>query len=308
MSSPDQQPELFPSRRAALKAGILTVEGLAAAFAFPLERTISMIRHRTSTPSRLNDGGYEPHARNRLTDATHPSIENTGSIRNLGVWHVEDFFHMHERHFHEAIDACDLLLTEGNTYENTEYAIPSGQKFFDLCNEYASAQHKTIYFIDRHRTPLLYYQGAYSLPLVSGTGLAMTIDTRARILSSLKERFNLLTTRRNILRTIAGLGLLSAEMLGSVHLDSDTPPEEYSGYIVRGRSAIMMQNVLTVANASPTTKILTITGDAHAELFEQYFQDPNLLERDLRTYSIHDTIYSLPMTKKGPEDHEPREV
>lgn len=70
----------------------------------------------------------------------------------------------------------------------------------------------------------------------------------------------------------------------------------------------MMQNVLTVAEAAPTAKILTITGDAHAELFEQYFQDPNLLERDLRTYSIHDAIYSLPIEKMGPGDGAPHEV
>lgn len=316
MNSPDQQPELSLSRRAAIKAGILAVEGLAVASVYPIEETIRVIHHRTSPPLRLNDGGYGPEAHHRLTDAQHPSLENTGSIRNLGVWHVENFFHLHRQHFHEAIDACDLLLTEGNTYENTEYANPSGKRFFELCNEYAGARNKTIYFIDRHRTPLLYYQGAYSLPLVSLTGLAMTLDTRERIFSFTKEQnspaaekhFNLLTTRRNILRAIAGLGLLSALMPGSVHLDSDTPPEEYSGYIARGRSAIMMQNVLTVSEASPTAKILTITGDAHAELFEQYFRDSNLLERDLRTYSIHDAIYSLPTTKKGPGDHEPREV
>lgn len=151
MSSPNQQPEFFPSRRAALKAGILAAEGLAVTFAFPIKSTISMIRHRISTPFFLHDGGYGPDARQRLTDTMHPSLENTGSIRNLGVWHVEDFFHLHRQHFHEAIDACDLLLTEGNTYENTEYANPSGQRFFALCNAYASAQHKTIYFIDRHR-------------------------------------------------------------------------------------------------------------------------------------------------------------
>lgn len=312
MDAPEPQPEFLLGRRAALKAGILAAEGLAVTLALPIEHTISMIRHQISTPFRLNDGGYGPDARNRLTDAKHPSLENTGSIRNLGVWHAEPFFHMHRQHFHEAIDACDLLLTEGNIYENTGYANPSGQRFFELCNEYAGARNKTIYFIDRHRTPLLHYQGAYSLPLVSLTGLVMTMDTSKRILSFMvkekEQHFQLLTTRRNVLRAIAGLGLVSAWMPGSVPLDITTPPEEYDGYIVRGRSAIMMHNVLTVAEAAPAAKILTITGDAHAELFEHYFGDPDLLAQDLRTYSIHDTIYSLPITKKGPGDLEPREV
>jgi hypothetical protein len=161
--------------------------------------------------------------------------------------------------------------------------------------------------IDNIRREVINFQKGYSLPTATVIGMWMAMDDMdvlaKRQLPGRESR--LLTTRRNILR-LFGLGAWGSAYVAhhSDALDKDRRPEEYSGYITRGRSAKMMENILAVARQFPDARISVITGDAHAQLFELYFRDPGLLARDLRTYWIFNEIYEKGVHEILPEETE----
>ncbi|MBI2523949.1 hypothetical protein HY464_02970 [Candidatus Peregrinibacteria bacterium] len=303
MSSPDRGPCL-PSRRAAIAAGIRVAEEIGLLSVYPIHTLLQL--NRQPLPP-LQTFGYTPDIPNRLTNEVHLNIQK-GQIHNLGVLHIQPFFHQHKKFFERAIVHCDALLLEGNPFSYREYKNPLAEAFFDQCFDTAATHQKTTYFIDEHRMPIIFFQGNFALPSTLLTAMAMSCDTRHAVSAYLRndrQQVPLLSTRRNMLRLLAGIGLGSAWITRIPDTDN---PDEYDGYIQRGRSAIMMRNTLTIANAAPTAKLLTITGNVHAQLFEHYFADPTLLEQDLHDYRVHDAIYSLPMQKMEPGGHELQEV
>ncbi|MBI3336232.1 hypothetical protein HYZ98_01550 [Candidatus Peregrinibacteria bacterium] len=307
MTSSESEPR--PTRRAAIHAAIRRCEEVALFFAFPLSTLLSPLREKSPLPP-LHTIGYAPDSSLRLTNAHHPNDQG-GSIHNLGVLHTKPFFRQHEDFFDQAITDCDALLLEGNPFINREYQRPSARAFFEQCIDAATAHQKTMYFIDEFRGPFIYYQGTFALPSTMLTALTMNLDTAIEehrqyhrdLEQGTPSPLPLLSTRRNVLRALAGIGLGSEWILRTPNTDN---PEEYDGYILRGRSAIMMRNTCTIAHAAPAAKLLTTTGNIHAELFEHYFRDPSLLKRDLRDYCIHDAVYSLPIQMMEPGDQVPK--
>ena len=305
MTYPEQEPPL-PHRRAAITRGIRTCEEIALLSACAIQ-AISSLKKLPSL--RINTMGYAPDSPFRLINEHHPNNQD-GSIHNLGVAHIKPFFRQHKEFFEQAISDCDALLLEGNIFSYPEYQNPLARAFFEQCVDTAVDHQKTMYFIDRYLAPLIFLQKNFSLPLTLLTTFDMSLDTKCALKKfhhdSQKGKSTsvpLLSNRRNFMRALAGIGLGSAWLMRTPDTDN---PEEYDGYIQRGRSAIMMRNILTISETDPTAKLLTITGDAHAQLFEHYFENPDLLTRDLRSYRVHDAVYGLPMQSMQPGDLEPK--
>lgn len=307
MTSIEEDPSAI-SRQAATKLGIRLCEELALLAGVTLH-TMSQVFQKPALP--LHTVGYGPEFPHRLINQTHLNLQGS-HIHNLGVYHTEPFFHQHQSFFEQKIRDCDVLCIEGNPYSSPEYTIPSARRFFEKCTKPAIAQQKTIYFIDEINKPLIVFQGTFAIPVAMLSPLGMQIDSISALKKFERDQqqgktpsLPLFSTRRNFLRALTAMGLGSAWLLRMPETDK---PEEYDGYFQRGRSAIMMRNIRTIAEASPSAKLLAITGNAHAELFEHYLANPTLLERDLHDYRIHDAIYSLPMEKMEPGDREPAVV
>lgn len=283
-----EHPQVPFTRRELLVQGVRSVESLAFCSSL-FVGMVSNVRDTLRSTMHVSDVGYEENRRLQLTDQRHSHRFGEGSIRNVGVNHNSQFLEVERFHKHitQVIDECDVLLLEGAAREYERHGA-----FFTYWREEALARKKTVFDIDYIRRNLFAIQKNYSLTFATGTGMGMLMnDVTDHTLRWYKNvPLRLCTARRNILRVL-GLTLWgSAYTLR--HSDADVlSSEQQEGYVIRGRSAKMMEGILLTAQRYPEAHIATLTGEGHARLLELYFSDQELLKKDLESYRILNAIY-----------------
>lgn len=258
---------------------IVLTETTAALFASLVGYAGLPKRFPPDTTSQVHKlaAGYDQEKPQHLIDQTH-TLKNGALFRNLGVMHDERSYRTFQGHLHTAIDACDVLLTEHSPAD-----------FFGPCERHALKQGKPVYGIDEHDRRLL--EAAISLEGAGAIGLA--VDAAFGLYRKQKRGISMRawTTRRNFLRalTVGGLGV--ALFTGASILETKVrKPTDCKGFLTRGRTASMLAQSLAIAQ-DPRKRYLLLTGDNHAEIIEQYFEHPEILEEDLRNFRAQFAVF-----------------
>lgn len=214
--------------------------------------------------SKKHQGERFSHQHHSYTyPATHTrcTIQNV-LFENLGITHEETSFHRRWNYISPLIQSADtLLLEEGPSFDNIrEYALGFGKNVL------------MIDHISRVNFDAMLANSFFS----SGLGLFGLLYSHR-------------CTKREFLKMFS-LGMISSQysltpVTSLPTWITDNPRYDFS-FLVAARSALMLENIITIGQKKEYGRLLSITGDFHAQMMLQYVNNPQEFSVSLSAYKL----------------------
>jgi hypothetical protein len=198
---------------------------------------------------------------------------------NIRVLHDDKLLDYYKTKIHPEIDKADIILLEYPAISKDEY---NTNGWFATFAKYAKEKGKVVDEIDFHNSLT-----DYTKIVVGATAGIVVLRT---IIDSFEEKSEESVKFRTYFAGLLGLDFFSftpkSEIVGNIASSIGGKETMRYNFDLKtdGRTIFMLLRILKTIKDNPGKKILVVTGDAHAEMFEVYSK--NETEREFKIKSF----------------------